>query len=119
MYMFPVLFTGGDITQGNGKGGESIFGGRFDDEWNGRYIKHSEPFLLSMANSGPNTNGSQFFLTTVKTSWLDAKHVVFGKVIEGLDVVKKMEEVGSGSGRVSSRDQVRIADCGEIKTKAT
>ena len=120
------MCQGGDITNGNGTGGESIYGAKFADEFvsssddgKGRFIRHSEPFLLSMANSGPNTNGSQFFLTTVKTSWLDTKHVVFGRVVEGQDVVKRMEAVGSGSGQVSPQNTVRIADCGELKGKST
>lgn len=119
------MCQGGDITSGNGTGGESIYGAKFADEFvssddgKGRFIRHSEPFLLSMANSGPNTNGSQFFLTTVKASWLDTKHVVFGRVVEGQDVVKRMEAVGSGSGQVSPQNKVRIADCGELKGKST
>ena len=116
------MCQGGDITNGNGTGGESIYGEKFADEFvssdgKGKFIRHSEPFLLSMANSGPNTNGSQFFLTTVKTSWLDTKHVVFGRVVEGQAVVKKMEAVGSGSGQ--PQRTVRIADCGELKGKST
>ena len=117
------MCQGGDITKGNGTGGESIYGEKFADEFvssddgKGKFIRHSQPFLLSMANSGPNTNGSQFFLTTVKTSWLDTKHVVFGRVVEGQDVVKQMEAVGSGSGQ--PQRTVRIADCGELKGKST
>ena len=117
------MCQGGDFTKHNGTGGESIYGAKFADEFvssddgKGRFIRHSEPFLLSMANSGPNTNGSQFFLTTVKTSWLDTKHVVFGRVVEGQDVVKQMEAVGSGSGQ--PQRAVRIADCGELKGKST
>ena len=117
------MCQGGDFTKHNGTGGESIYGAKFADEFvssddgKGRFIRHSEPFLLSMANSGPNTNGSQFFLTTVKTSWLDTKHVVFGRVVEGQDVVKQMEAVGSGSGQ--PQRTVRIADCGELKGKST
>ncbi|XP_073314800.1 peptidyl-prolyl cis-trans isomerase CYP19-3-like isoform X2 [Primulina huaijiensis] len=105
------MCQGGDFTRGNGTGGESIYGMKFSDE--NFKLKHTEPGLLSMANSGPNTNGSQFFITTVKTSWLDGKHVVFGKVVEGYDVVKEMENVGSQSGSTSST--VVIDDCGELQ----
>jgi len=107
------MCQGGDFTRGNGTGGESIYGERFDDEWENGMIKHKVPGLLSSANAGKNTNGSQFFLTTVKTPWLDCKHVVFGRVESGMDVVKKVEAVGSGGG-TTSKDVV-IADCGEIK----
>eukprot|EP01065_Artemidia_motanka_P020861 TRINITY_DN248_c0_g1_i1.p1 TRINITY_DN248_c0_g1~~TRINITY_DN248_c0_g1_i1.p1 ORF type:complete len:511 (+),score=239.30 TRINITY_DN248_c0_g1_i1:76-1533(+) len=102
------MCQGGDFTMGNGTGGESIYGEKFEDE---NFIeKHTEPGLLSMANSGPGTNGSQFFITVSPTAHLDGKHVVFGKVIEGYDIVKKMEEQGSGGGEVSK--PVVIADCG-------
>ena len=105
------MCQGGDFTRGNGTGGESIYGSKFQDE-NFQH-KHTTPGLLSMANAGPNTNGSQFFITTVETAWLDGKHVVFGKVVEGMDVVRKMEAVGSRAGATSQ--DVEIADCGEVK----
>ena len=104
------MCQGGDFTRGNGTGGESIYGEKFKDE--NFKLQHTEPGLLSMANAGPHTNGSQFFITTVVTQWLDGKHVVFGKVVEGLDVVKQMEAVGSRSG--STSQPVVIADSGEL-----
>ena len=107
------MLQGGDFTRGDGRGGESIYGEKFPDE-NFKF-QHDGPGNLSMANAGPNTNGSQFFITSVKTSFLDGKHVVFGRVIEGMDVVKKVEALGSSSGRTSGR--ITIADCGEIKPK--
>mmetsp|Transcript_150681 Transcript_150681/g.383148 ORF Transcript_150681/g.383148 Transcript_150681/m.383148 type:complete len:378 (-) Transcript_150681:61-1194(-) len=106
------MCQGGDFTRGNGTGGESIYGSKFADEWTNGMIRHSEPFLLSMANAGPNTNGSQFFITTAVTGWLDGKHVVFGEVLEGMDVLQAMEAEGSQSGR--TRQQVAIADAGEL-----
>lgn len=108
------MCQGGDFTRGNGTGGESIYGARFADEsFAGKAGVHSGPGILSMANAGPNTNGSQFFICTVETSWLNGKHVVFGQVIDGYDVVEKMEPVGSRSGATSQK--VVIVDCGELK----
>lgn len=104
------MAQGGDFTRGNGTGGESIYGAKFADE-NFKY-KHTEGALLSMANAGKNTNGSQFFITFVPCSWLDGKHVVFGKVIEGLDVVKDMEKCGSESGKPTKT--IVITDSGVL-----
>ncbi|KAF4355840.1 hypothetical protein F8388_005404, partial [Cannabis sativa] len=104
------MCQGGDFTRGNGTGGESIYGMKFEDE--NFKLKHTGPGILSMANSGRNTNGSQFFICTDKTDWLDGKHVVFGKVVDGYGIVKEMEKVGSGSGMTSQ--PVIIEDCGQL-----
>ena len=104
------MLQGGDFTRGNGTGGESIYGKAFPDE--NFALRHIGAGQLSMANSGPNSNGSQFFITTVETPWLDGKHVVFGSVTNGMEVVKEIEKYGSSSGRVSQ--PVMIVDCGQI-----
>jgi len=104
------MCQGGDFTNHNGTGGKSIYGNKFPDE--NFQLKHTEPGCLSMANAGPNTNGSQFFLTTATTSWLDGKHVVFGKVVEGYEIVKKVEGYGSQSGKTSQK--ITIAQCGQL-----
>ncbi|KAL2871690.1 peptidylprolyl isomerase [Aspergillus lucknowensis] len=104
------MLQGGDFTRGNGTGGKSIYGEKFPDE--NFILKHDRPFLLSMANAGKNTNGSQFFITTVATNWLDGAHVVFGEVVEGQNVVKDIEKLGSQSGKTSSK--VEIAASGTV-----
>ncbi|KAK2197221.1 bifunctional Cyclophilin-type peptidyl-prolyl cis-trans isomerase domain/Cyclophilin-like domain superfamily/Cyclophilin-type peptidyl-prolyl cis-trans isomerase [Babesia duncani] len=103
------MCQGGDFTNHNGTGGRSIYGSKFHDE--NFATKHTKPGQLSMANCGPNTNGSQFFITLTKCEWLDGKHVVFGDVISGMDVVTKMEKVGTNKGTTTK--EVRIVDCGQ------
>ena len=104
------MCQGGDFTNQNGTGGKSIYGSKFEDE--NFILKHTEPYLLSMANSGPGTNGSQFFLTTVPCPWLDGKHVVFGKVVEGMNIVKKIEALGSQQGQTQKK--IVVAECGQL-----
>ncbi|ODQ83058.1 hypothetical protein BABINDRAFT_159522 [Babjeviella inositovora NRRL Y-12698] len=104
------MLQGGDFTRGNGTGGKSIYGEKFADENFAK--KHTKPGLLSMANAGPNTNGSQFFITTIATPWLDGAHVVFGEVTKGYETVEAIEAVGSQSG--ATRARVVIEECGEL-----
>lgn len=104
------MIQAGDFTHGNGVGGESIYGGKFDDET--FQVKHNKRFMLSMANIGPNSNGSQFFINTVKTSWLDNRNVAFGMVLSGEEVVKAIEHQGTNGG--SPRGVVSIVNSGEL-----
>ncbi|OJJ02421.1 hypothetical protein ASPVEDRAFT_673168 [Aspergillus versicolor CBS 583.65] len=114
------MLQGGDFTRGNGTGGKSIYdspklGEQFADE--NFQLKHTKPGILSMANAGPNTNGSQFFITTVVTSWLDGNHVVFGEVADpdSYKIVKEIEALGTSSGAVRSKFRPTIVDCGEVE----
>merc|ERR1711931_574597 len=104
------MAQGGDFTNHNGTGGKSIYGRTFADE--NFQLRHSKPGLLSMANAGPNTNGSQFFITFVECPWLDGKHTVFGEVEEGHDLLELLERCGSGSGQ--PRAEIIIEKSGEI-----
>ncbi|MEO1617425.1 MAG: peptidylprolyl isomerase [Planctomycetota bacterium] len=107
------MLQGGDFTAGNGTGGESIYGAKFKDE--NFVFAHDIPGLLSMANAGPNTNGSQFFITTVPTPWLNGKHVIFGRVIKGMELVERIEGLGTQSGKPQL--PITIANCGELEAE--
>ena len=105
------MAQGGDITQGNGTGGMSIYGRKFPDE--NLALKHYKRGLLSMANSGPDTNGSQFFITFVECPWLDGYHCVFGELVEGQEVLNQIEQVGTRDGQTKA--EIKVVECGEVK----
>lgn len=107
------MCQGGDFTNHNGTGGRSIYGAKFEDE--NFELSHTGPGVLSMANAGPNTNGSQFFLCTVETPWLDGRHVVFGNVTDGMDVVEKIESYGSQGGSGETTAVIKVEDCGQLE----
>ena len=107
------MCQGGDFTHRNGRGGKSIYGQRFADE--NFKLAHAGAGVLSMANCGRNTNGSQFFLCTTVTTHLNGKHCVFGQIIKGYDVVKAVESVGSMSGSTSCK--IEVVDCGELSAE--
>ena len=106
------MIQGGDFTNHNGTGGESVYGAKFEDE--NFNVKH-DIGVLSMANAGPNTNGSQFFITTAQTGWLDGRHTVFGRVLSGMDTVKAVEKVGTGSGKPSAKVVIEACEEGKME----
>jgi peptidyl-prolyl isomerase F (cyclophilin D) len=108
------VLHGGDFTNHDGTGSRSIYGARFNDE--SFKLKHDSPGVVSMANAGPHTNGSQFFITLSKTEWLDGKHVAFGRVVQGMEVVKRVEAAGTLNGATHKR--ISIDDCGQVGVKS-
>jgi len=111
------MAQGGDFTKFNGTGGESVYGHEFKDE--NFKVRHTQPFLLSMANAGPNTNGSQFFITFAKAPHLDGKHVVFGRVDKGQDIVRRMERVKTNHSDIpQNADKILVTKCGHMIKKS-